>query len=67
VDGGSELVRLFFQRKGPKYAGITLDNQSFGDRDSGLLSVYEDGRAIEPKEAERAVPYIGRQIAIINQ
>jgi WD40 repeat protein len=66
VDNREELVRLFFQRNGEKYAGVTLENQTFGDRDSGLLSVYVDGRQATGAEADKVVQYIGRGIAVID-
>ena len=66
VDGGAELVRLFFQKAGPKYAGVTLENQAFGDHDSGLISIWQDGRVIPAEQADKIVPYLGRQIAIVT-
>jgi hypothetical protein len=66
VENREELVRLFFQRNGEKYAGVTLENQIFGDRDSGLLSVYIDGRQAAGADADRVVQYIGRGIAVID-
>ena len=66
VETKEELVRLFFRRKGKEYAGVTLDNQLFGERNSGLVTVYVDGRAVEGAEADEAVRYIGRGISIIQ-
>jgi hypothetical protein len=66
ADNREELARLFFQKNGEKYAGVTFQNQIFGDRDSGLLSVYLDGRQLSGADAERTVRYIGRGIAIIE-
>jgi WD40 repeat protein len=66
VENREELARLFFQKNGDKYAGVTFQNQAFGERNSGLLSVYVDGRLVSETEAERAVHYIGRRIAIIE-
>ncbi len=66
VENHEELVRLFFQRNGEKYAGVTLDNNTFGDHDSGLVSIYVDGRQVSGADADRFVRYIGRGIAILD-
>lgn len=66
VETKEELVRLFFRRKGKEYAGVTLDNQLFGERNSGLVTIYVDGRAVQGAEADEAVRYIGRGISIIR-
>ena len=66
VETKEELVRLFFRRKGKEYAGVTLDNQIFGERNSGLVTIYVDGRAVEGAEADKHVRYVGRGIAIIR-
>jgi WD40 repeat protein len=66
IEGREELVRLFFQKGGEKYAGVTVDNQYFGDRNSGLLSVYVDGRRAADDEAEKVVQYLGKGIAILE-
>jgi WD40 repeat protein len=66
VENQEALATLFFQKNGDKYAGVTFDNQAFGERNSGLLSVYVDGRQVSGPEAERVVRYIGRGIAIIE-
>lgn len=66
VENRQELATLFFQKSGDKYAGVTFQNQAFGDRDSGLLSVFVDGRRVAGAEAERVVRYIGRGIEIIE-
>src|SRR5262249_26072859 len=66
VENQEELATLFFQKNGEMYAGVTFQNQAFGDRNSGLLSVFVDGRQVLGAEAERVVPYIGRGIAIIE-
>jgi len=50
-----------------KYAGVTLDNQAFGDRESGLLSIYIDGKKAASQEADRVVQYVGRGIAVIDE
>jgi WD40 repeat protein len=66
VDNQEELARLFFQKNGERYAGVTFDNQAFGDRNSGLVSVYVDGRQLSALDADRIVKYIGRGIVIIE-
>ena len=66
IEGREELVRLFFQKGGEKYAGVTIDNQYFGDRNSGLISVYVDGRRAVDDEAEKVVQYLGKGIAILE-
>jgi hypothetical protein len=66
IETKEELVRLFFRRKGKEYAGVTLDNQLFGERNSGLVTIYVDGRAVQGPEADEAVRYIGRGISIIR-
>jgi WD40 repeat protein len=66
VDNQEELARLFFQKNGERYAGVTFDNQAFGDRNSGLVSVYVDGRQLNALDADRIVKYIGRGIVIIE-
>jgi WD40 repeat protein len=66
VDNQEELARLSFQKNGEKYAGVTFDNQTFGDRNSGLIAVYVNGREVSGSDADRAVKYIGRGIAIIE-
>src|SRR6516165_9471494 len=66
VDNQQELAMLVFQKNGNQYAGVTFDNRAFGDRDSGLLSVYIDGKQASPSEAEQVVQYIGRGIVIME-
>jgi Caspase domain/WD domain, G-beta repeat/Anaphase-promoting complex subunit 4 WD40 domain len=66
VENQEELARLFFQKNGEKYAGVTFDNRAFGDRNSGLVSVYVDGRELFGSDADRIVKYIGRGIVIIE-
>ena len=66
VENQEELARLFFQKNGDKYAGVTFENQAFGDRNSGLVAVYVDGRQVSGPEADRVVQYIGRGISIIE-
>ena len=66
VDNQQELAMLVFQKNGNQYAGVTFDNRAFGDRNSGLLSVYIDGKQASPSEAEHVVEYIGRGIVIME-
>ena len=66
VETQEELVRLFFRRKGNAYTGVTIDNQLFGDRESGLVTIYVNGRAVQGTEADEHVKYIGRGISIIQ-
>jgi WD40 repeat protein len=66
VDNHEELARLYFQKNGEKYVGVTFDNQIFGERNSGLVSVYVDDREVSPSDADAIVKYIGRGIAIIE-
>jgi hypothetical protein len=66
VDNQEELARLSFQKSGVKYTGVTFDNRTFGDRNSGLVSVYVNGREVSGSDADRIVKYIGRGIAIIE-
>ena len=41
---------LAFQKEGNEYAGIVFDNRTFGDRNSGLLSVYANGKQVPRPE-----------------
>lgn len=66
IETKEELVRLFFRRKGKEYVGVTLDNQLFGERNSGLVTIYVNGRAVTGAEADEQVRYIGRGISIIQ-
>ncbi len=66
VDNREELVRMFFKKDTDKFAGVTFENQIFGDRDSGLLSTYVDGHATSSIDSGGAVEYIGRGIAIVD-
>jgi len=66
IDDRKELVRMFFKSESEKFAGVTYDNKSFGDRDSDVMSIFVDGRAVGDKEAARSVKYIGHGIAIID-
>lgn len=66
VDDREELVRLFFQKDGDQFAGVTIDGQKFGDRNSNLLSVFVSGREVSGSEVDAVVPYIGRTISIVD-
>jgi WD40 repeat protein/uncharacterized caspase-like protein len=66
IENREELVRMFFRKGEAKFAGVTLENQTFGDKDAGLISIYVDGRQVVGADADRAVQYIGRRIAIID-
>ena len=55
---------LAFQKEGDEYAGIAFDNRAFGDRNSGLLSVYVSGKQVPRSEVEHVVQYIGRGIVM---
>jgi WD40 repeat protein len=63
VDGQKELVRMFFRSNNEKYAGVTYDNNSFGDREAGLMTVFVDGRAVDEKNA---LNYIGHGISVVD-
>jgi WD40 repeat protein len=67
VDNEQELAMLAFQKKGDAYAGVTFDNRIFGARNSGLLSVYVNGKHLSKSEAEHVVQYIGPGIKIIEK
>ena len=58
---------LAFQKEGDEYAGIAFDNRTFGDRNSGLLSVYVNGKQVRRTEVEHVVQYIGRGIVITEK
>jgi WD40 repeat protein len=62
VDHQQELAMLAFQKEGDEYAGVAFDNRTFGDRNSGLLSVYVNGKQVPRSEVEHVVQYIGRGI-----
>jgi WD40 repeat protein len=64
VNNQEELATLFFQKNGERYVGVTFENDTFGDHDSGLISVFVDGRKVSGVEADRFVHYIGRRISI---
>jgi uncharacterized caspase-like protein len=66
IENREELVSLFFRKDDPRYAGVTQDNQTFGHQNSGLFSIYVDGREVLGEEADRAASYIGKRIAIIE-
>ena len=64
VDHQQELAMLAFQKEGDEYAGVAFDNRTFGDRNSGLLSVYVNGKQVPQSEVEHVVQYIGRGIVM---
>jgi len=66
VDGHKELVRMFFRVDSGKFAGVTYDNKSFGDKDAGVMTVFIDGRAVAGSNAEDALTYVGHGISIVN-
>jgi WD40 repeat protein len=66
VDSYKELVRMFFRNDSGKFAGVTYDNKSFGDKDAGVMTVFIDGRAVAGSKAEDALTYIGHGISIVN-
>jgi WD40 repeat protein len=66
VNNQEELAKLFFQKNGEKYAGLTFESKAFGDQNSGLISVFVDGRRVPRSDADRIVQYIGRGISIIE-
>jgi len=65
VENQEALATLFFQKNGDKHAGVTFENQAFGEPNSGLLSLYINGRQVPGAEAERFLSYIGRGIQIV--
>jgi WD40 repeat protein len=66
VDNRQELAMLVFQKNGDRYAGVTFDNRTFGDRNSDLLSFFIDGKQVSHTDGEHVVHYIGRGIRIIE-
>jgi WD40 repeat protein len=66
VDNRQELAMLVFQKNGDGYAGVTFDNRTFGESNSGLLSFFIDGKQVSRSEGEQVVQYIGRGIVIIE-
>jgi WD40 repeat protein len=64
VDLRQELAMLAFQKEGDEYAGVAFDNRTFGARNSGLLSVYVNGKQAPQSEVEHVVQYIGRGFVI---
>jgi WD40 repeat protein len=67
VSNQEHIATLFFQKRGEKYAGVTFENKAFGDQNSGLFSVFVDGRKIAASEIGRFVPYGGQGISISEQ
>jgi WD40 repeat protein len=66
VENREELVRMFFRTGGENYAGLTFDDQIFGDQNSGLFSIRVDGKEVPAVDRERYVKYLGRGISISN-
>jgi WD40 repeat protein len=66
VDGQKELVRMFFRKDSGKYAGVTYDNKSFGDKNAGVMTIFVDGRAVTENKAEYALNYIGHGISVVD-
>jgi WD40 repeat protein len=66
VDNRQELAMLVFQKNGDGYAGVTFDNRTFGESNSGLLSFFIDGKQVSRSEGEQVVQYIGPGIVIIE-
>jgi uncharacterized caspase-like protein len=66
AENREELARIFFKKDSGKFAGITADDQLFGDFDSEILAFYNEGRLLTEKEYNEMVAYIGRGIAIIE-
>jgi WD40 repeat protein len=67
VSSREHIATLFFQKRGEKYAGLTFENKAFGDQNSGLFSVFVDGRKIAASEISRFVPYGGQGISISEE
>jgi WD40 repeat protein len=66
VDGHKELVRMFFRNDSGKFAGVTCDNKSFGDKDASVMTIFIDGRAVAENKAENALNYIGHGISVVD-
>ncbi|GAF79147.1 unnamed protein product, partial [marine sediment metagenome] len=66
VEDKKELIRMAFKADSDKFAGATYDNRAFGDRDSGLMSIYVDGRVVSDEEGDRVIKYIGHGIVIVD-
>lgn len=58
------LLRIFFQNGGQHYVGLTYDNRTFGDLDSGLITVRVDGKEVSQEDGQRYMKYLGRGISI---
>ena len=66
VEGQKELVRMFFRKDSGKYAGVTSDNKSFGDKDAGVMTIFVDGRAVAENKTDYALNYIGHGISVVD-
>ena len=64
LENREELVRMYFRTGADNYAGLTFDNQLFGDQNSGLITVRVDGKEVSPPYGKQHVKYIGREISI---
>ena len=66
VEGQKELVRMFFRKDSGKYAGVTSENKSFGDKDAGVMTIFVDGRAVAENKTDYALNYIGHGISVVD-
>ena len=58
---------MFFRKDSGKYAGVTSDNKSFGDKDAGVMTIFVDGRAVaENKTDLRTELNIGHGISVVD-
>lgn len=64
VEAREELARLYFNKSGKTYVGITSEQQYFGDLGSGLLTVYVDGRIVSERQAGDHFKYLGRAVVL---
>src|SRR5262249_32173556 len=64
VDSQQELAMLAVQTERHQSGDVAFDNRKFGTPNSGLLSVYVNGRQVSKSEVEHVVKYIGRGIAL---
>ncbi|MBS0270503.1 MAG: caspase family protein [Proteobacteria bacterium] len=64
VENRQELVTMYFDKAGAGYTGVTTDKSQFGEKGSGLVSVYRDGQLLNAEDADHAMKYLGKEIAI---
>ncbi|MFH1343451.1 MAG: caspase family protein [Pseudomonadota bacterium] len=64
VDGQKELARMFFKKDTEKYAGVTYDNKSFGDKDTDVMAIFVDGKAVAENKTE--LNYVGHGISVVD-